>query len=78
MCEKKKVKGDGRMINSLWLKNMIAISDFFKTYKHYPKAGGDVFERRLYQSLYKTRVAKSEDRLSQQQLDIIKDLNIDI
>ena len=65
----------GRRTNT-WLENMKEIAKFVREHGHYPKCSREVIEKRLYNSLYKTKNANNEGRLTDDQLAIIAELNI--
>ncbi|PJJ09283.1 Mrr restriction endonuclease-like protein [Flavobacterium sp. 1] len=63
---------------SKWAKNINKIAKFIETNGHYPKAGTDTLQANLYQSLARTKRAFNETKLSEEQIALLRELNIKI
>ena len=61
-----------------WANNVREIADFIKENGHYPKPGKDKKQGNLYQSLARTKRAYRNNELSDRQLEILADLNINL
>lgn len=61
-----------------WANRLHEISTFIKVNGHYPKARKDKFQSNLYQSLARTKRAYSNNELSERQLKLLDELNIEL
>lgn len=62
---------------SKWAKNIKKIAKFIETNGHYPKARTDALQENLYQSLARTKRAFNDNKLSEEQILLLKELNIE-
>src|SRR5690606_41602029 len=61
-----------------WANRAYEIAEFIKETGHYPKAGKDKKQGNLYQSLARTKRARSEEHTSELQIELINELNIEL
>lgn len=61
-----------------WAKSTKKIAKFIKTNGHYPKAGTDTIQSNLYQSLARTKRAFNMNKLSEEQIELLNELNIEL
>lgn len=61
-----------------WANKLNEISAFINTHGHYPKAGTDKKQSNLYQSLAQTKRALKNNELSEKQLELLQELNIEL
>ena len=78
----KKLKVDlalrGRDGFSKWANKARDIAEFISEKGHYPKAGKDNTQSNLYQSLARTKRAFNNNELSEEQLKLLNELNIEL
>ena len=61
-----------------WSRKLREIASFIKSNGQYPKAGKDKEQSNLYQSLARTKRAFKNNELSDKQLELLKELNIEL
>lgn len=61
-----------------WANGLHKISNFIKDNGHYPRAGKDRVQQNLYSSLARTKRAFNNGELSEKQLELLKELKIDL
>ena len=61
-----------------WVNRVYEIAEFIKETGHYPKAGKDMKQRNLYQSLARTKKAFKNNELSEKQIELLNKLNIEL
>lgn len=61
-----------------WANKVREIADFIEVNGHYPKAGKDKKQGNLYQSLARTKRAYRNNELSEKQLELLAELNIEL
>lgn len=61
-----------------WANKAREIAEFIKVNGHYPKAGKDKKQGNLYQSLARTKRAYRNNELSEKQLELLAELNIEL
>ncbi|RJE72587.1 DEAD/DEAH box helicase [Reichenbachiella sp. MSK19-1] len=61
-----------------WSNKLHEIADFINKNGHYPRAGKDKEQSNLYQSLARTKRVFKNNELSEKQLELLKELNIEL
>lgn len=61
-----------------WANKAREIADFISEKGHYPKAGKDKTQSNLYQSLARTKRAFKNNELSEEQIELLNQLNIEL
>ena len=61
-----------------WANRVSEIADFISENGHYPKAGKDKVQSKLYQSLARSKRAFNNNELSSKQLKFLNELDIDL
>ncbi|UMY64368.1 MULTISPECIES: DEAD/DEAH box helicase [unclassified Flavobacterium] len=73
-----RISSNGRDGFGKWSWKIREVAKFIDENGHYPKAGTDKVQRNLYQSLARTKRAYLSNELSEKQLELLKQLKIDL
>jgi len=73
-----RISGSGRDGFGKWSGKLREIASFIEANGHYPKAGKDKKQGNLYQSLARTKRAYRNNELSEKQLELLAELNIEL
>lgn len=71
-------ESSGRDGFTKWANKAREIAEFVSEKGHYPKAGKDKTQSNLYQSLARTKRAYKNNELSEQQIELLNELNIEL